>query len=181
MGKVYEKIEPRQKEWISQQHLFFVSTAPLSGDGLVNLSPKGLDSFRILDDTTVAYLDLTGSGAETIAHLRENQRITIMFCAFDGPPKILRFYGKGEALVKGSEGFETLIDLFPEYLSTRAIIKIKVHRIADSCGYAIPLYDYKEDRDTLLQWADRKGPEGVLAYQKEKNSQSLDGLPALDQ
>ena len=180
MGKIYKTIEPRLQEWIQKQHLFFVSTAPLSSDGLVNCSPKGLDTFRILDDNTVAYLDLTGSGVETIAHLKENQRITIMFCAFEGPPNILRLYGKGEVLERGSNGYQQLAPDFEEFPGARSIIKINVTRIADSCGYAIPLYEFKEDRDILQKWTERKGPEGVLAYQKEKNSQSLDGLPGLD-
>lgn len=180
MGKIFQKIDDRLRQWIGQQKMFFVSTAPLSKDGLVNCSPKGLDSFRILDDNTVAYLDLTGSGVETIAHLKENQRITLMFCAFEGPPKILRLYGKGEVLEKGTEGFQELEHLFPEYLSTRAIIKVYVSRIADSCGYAVPLMEFKEDRDTLLLWADRKGADGIETYKKEKNRESLDGLPGLD-
>ena len=179
MGKIFQKIDARLSHWIKQQKMFFVSTAPLSKDGLVNCSPKGLDSFRILDELSVAYLDLTGSGVETIAHLKENQRITIMFCAFEGPPKILRLYGKGEVLVNGSEEFQSLIHLFPNYLGARSIIKIKLHRIADSCGYAVPLYEFKKDRDTLLLWAERKGADAIEAYKEEKNKQSLDGLEGL--
>ncbi len=180
MGKVYKKIEPRIQAFIQQQKMFFVGTAPLSKDGLVNCSPKGLDSFRILNEHTVAYIDLVGSGAETIAHLKENQRITILFCAFEGKPKIVRLYGKGEVYEKGSKEFDQLKDLFPQYSSSRSIIKVRLHRIADSCGYAIPLYDYKGDRDTLLKWADRKGKEGIDEYVQQKNRKSLDGLPAFE-
>lgn len=179
MGKIFQKINDNLTTWIEKQKLFFVSTAPLSKEGLVNCSPKGLDSFRILDEHTVAYMDLIGSGVETIAHLQENQRITIMFCAFEGAPKILRLYGKGEVCPKDSDGFNALKSLFPEYINTRSIIKIKVERIADSCGYAVPRYEFKEDRDTLLLSAERKGKEKLAAYVKEKNAESLDGLKGL--
>ena len=180
MGKVFDQITPRLHSWIEKQKMFFVSTAPLSEDGLVNLSPKGLDSFRILDENTVVYLDLTGSGVETIAHLKENQRITIMFCAFEGPPNIVRLYGKGEVYEKGSSQFEHYESLFPHYSSTRAFIVVKVFRVSTACGYAVPLMEYKEDRDTLMQWADRKGSEGLITYQKEKNTKSIEGLKGLD-
>jgi hypothetical protein len=139
-----------------------------------------MDTFRVLDDNTLAYLDLTGSGAETIAHLRENGRIVIMMCAFEGPPKIFRFHGQGSVLEKGTPEYESLMDRFTDYSGARAIIKIEVNRISDSCGYSIPLYEYQGDRDVLLKWADKKGGEGVKAYQKENNQRSLDGLPALD-
>ena len=180
MGKIYEKLEPRVTNFIAQQKLFFVSTAPLSQEGLVNCSPKGWDSLRILDDLTVAYIDLTGSGVETIAHLKENQRITFLFCAFEGPPRLVRLYGKGEALEKGTPAFEELQTLFPSYLSARAIIKVKLHRVSDSCGYTVPFYEYKGERDTMTKWVDNKGAEGLVSYREEKNSNSLDGLPALD-
>lgn len=179
MGKIFKEITTPLKTWVAQQKLFFVSTAPLSQEGLVNCSPKGMDSFRIIDEHTVAYIDLIGSGVETIAHLKENQRITIMFCAFDGPPKILRFYGKGEAYIKDSVAYEELKHLFPEYINARAIIKINVHRIADSCGYAVPKYEFKEDRQVLSDWAKRKSKEELVAYVKEKNTESLDGLEGI--
>ncbi|MGE9292040.1 MAG: pyridoxamine 5'-phosphate oxidase family protein [Puniceicoccales bacterium] len=177
MGKVFDAIDAKLAEWIGQQHIFFVATAPLSGDGLVNVSPKGYDSFRILDEHTVAYLDLTGSGVETISHLKENGRITIMFCAFEGGPKILRLQGKGEALELGSPGYEALIGNFEELSGARAIIKVNVTRIADSCGFAVPFMDYQGERDTLLKYADKEGPEGMVAYRQKINAVSLDGLP----
>lgn len=180
MGKVYETITPHLKTFIEKQKLFFVSTAPLSQEGLVNVSPKGLNSLRILDETTVAYIDLTGSGAETIAHLKENQRVTFMFCAFDGPPKIVRLYGKGEVFERETPEFEALKKLFPEYLSARSIIKAKLTRISDACGYTVPLYEFKEDRDTMKKWVDNKGEEALVEYRKLKNSKSLDGLTAFE-
>ncbi len=179
MGKVFPTIDQRWRDWIAEQQLFFVSTAPLSGDGLINCSPKGLDSFRVLDDHTVAYLDLAGSGVETIAHLRENGRISIMFCAFAGPPKILRLYGQGTVHEKGSAGYEALRSHFPHFKGERSIIKIDVHRIQDSCGYAVPEYEFKGQRDILLKWVDNKGEEGVEAYIQERNQESLDGLPGV--
>lgn len=176
MGKIHESITPQLSNWIEKQRLFFVSTAPLSSTGLINNSPKGLDSFRILDEHSVAYIDLVGSGVETIAHLKENQRITIMFCAFEGPPKILRLYGQGEVFEKGMEGFNNLKHHFPTYINARSIIKIKVQRIQDACGYAVPLMEFKEERDVLDKWAVNKGKEGISKYIKERNSTSLDGL-----
>ena len=179
MGKAYQTITPKLQKWVENQKIFFVSTAPLSADGLVNCSPKGLDSFRILDEMTVAYLDLTGSGVETIAHVKENQRITIMFCALNGAPNIVRFQGKGEVFAVGSPEFERLKSQFPAYSGIRSIIKINVTRVSDSCGYAVPKYEYIGDRDTLLRWADKKGNEGVKEYQAAKNRESLDGLVGL--
>ncbi len=179
MGKVYEHIDEKLTKWVSEQHLFFVSTAPLSEDGLINCSPKGLDSFRILGPNQVAYLDLTGSGIETLAHLKENGRIVIMFCAFKGGPNIVRFHGKGEAVTPGEPGFDELMAHFPEMGGVRSIIKIDVTRISDSCGYAVPRYEYVEDRDTLLRWAEKKGEEGVADYQRTTNAKSLDGLPGI--
>lgn len=179
MGKTYPHISTELQQWIAHQKLFFVSTAPLSADGLVNCSPKGLDSFRILDAHTVAYQDLTGSGVETIAHLRENGRIVIMFCAFDGPPKIVRLHGTGEVITPGHGDFEKLSSLFPQHLGTRAYIRINVTRISDSCGYAVPLYEFKKDRDVLDKWAANKGKEGLIEYRATKNTQSIDGLEGL--
>lgn len=180
MGKVYETITPHLKTFIEKQKMFFVSTAPLSADGVVNVSPKGWDSIRILDETTVAYLDITGSGAETIAHIKENQRITFLFCAFDGPPKLVRLYGKGEVYERETPEFEELKTLFPKYVSARAIIKAKLHRIADACGYTVPLYEFKEDRDTMKKWVDNKGANGLVEYRELKNKVSIDGLPAFN-
>ena len=180
MGKVYQKLDERLIAFIQKQKLFFVSTAALAQESLINISPKGYDSLRILDETTVAYIDLTGSGAETIAHLKENQRITFLFCAFEGPPKLVRLHGKGEVLERDTPAFESLKHLFPNYVSARSIIKVSVHRISDSCGYTVPLYDFKEDRDTMHKWAANKGEAALVDYRKEKNSKSLDGLTAFE-
>src|SRR5271166_4615905 len=179
MGKTYPEIDERIAEFLGNQHVFFVATAPLSAEGRVNLSPKGLHSFAVLDPRTVAYLDLTGSGIETIAHLRENGRITLMFCAFEGPPKILRLQGRGEVIEPGDSSFEGLAARFPSPLGARAVIRMRVERIADSCGYAVPLMRYEGDRDQLTLWAERKGPEGLSAYRAAHNGTSIDGLPGL--
>ena len=179
MGKVYEAIDERLAKLIGRQHLFFVATAALSAEGSVNLSPKGLDSFVILDPHTVAYLDLVGSGAETIAHLRENGRITILFCSFEGPPLLLRLYGRGEVIEPGDEDFETLLARFPNYPGARSVIRVSVTRIADSCGFGVPLYRFEGERTQLMSWAEHKGEEGLREYQRGNNRVSLDGLPAL--
>jgi hypothetical protein len=179
MGKVFDGIDEKLAAWIGAQRMFFVATAPRGDGGHVNLSPKGLDSFAILGPRSVAYLDLVGSGAETLAHLRENGRITFLFCAFEGLPRIVRLYGRGEALEPGDAGFDALAARFPKYPSTRAIIRAELGRIADSCGYGVPLYEYKGDRSQIGEWAERKGPDGLVAYQLERNHESLDGLPAL--
>jgi len=179
MGKLYEGIDERLSQFIAAQKMYFVATAPLAGDGLLNLSPKGLDSFRILGPNTVAYQDLVGSGVETIAHLRENGRIVVLFCAFEGPPKILRLHGRGEAYEPGDAEYDALAASFPERPNMRAVIRIHVERISDSCGFGVPLYHFEGDRSQLDDWADRKGPEGIARYKVERNSKSLDGLPGL--
>lgn len=179
MGKQFTEITDDIRQWLDEQHMFFVATAPKALDGLVNCSPKGMDTFRILGPRQVAYLDLTGSGVETIAHLRENGRIVFMFCAFSGPPKIVRLHGQGDVLDKGDAQFEALRGLFPDYPGTRAIIRATLHRISDSCGYAVPRYDFAGDRDTLVRWAESKGSEGLAQYRKERNANSLDGLPGI--
>jgi hypothetical protein len=179
MGKVLEGIAPDLASWIEEQPLFFVATAPSGDDGHVNVSPKGLDTLRVLDDHTVAYLDLTGSGAETIAHLRENGRITLMFCAFSGPPRIVRLHGRGEVLaLDDGEGAE-LARRFPEQPGSRSVIRVAVERVSSSCGYAVPKMDLVEERPTLTQWAARKSHDELVAYRAEKNAASIDGLPAL--
>ncbi|MFI4876390.1 MAG: pyridoxamine 5'-phosphate oxidase family protein [Blastopirellula sp. JB062] len=180
MGKIYESIDDRVAQFIRRQKLFFVATAPLSADGWINLSPKGLDSFRILDEKTVAYLDLTGSGVETIAHAKENGRITVMFCAFDGPPNILRLYGQAEVLEPNHAEFALLRERFPPMPGVRSIIRIDVRRIADTCGYAVPKYEFVEDRKQLIAYTEAKGPAGMIEYRRVKNAASLDGLPGLD-
>ncbi len=179
MGKAYEQIDEKLAAWIGKQHMFFVATAPRSDEGLINCSPKGLDTFRILDEQTVAYLDLTGSGVETIAHLKENGRIVIMFCAFNGAPNIVRLHGKGDVVEPTHPDFAQLQPLFPAISGTRSIIRVQVARVSDSCGFAVPRYSFKEDRDALIKYADNKGPAGMDAYRAKHNRQSLDGLTGL--
>ena len=180
MGSVFQAIDGKLGEWVARQKMFFVATAPLAGEGLVNCSPKGMDSFRILGPRRVGYLDLTGSGVETIAHLKENRRIVIMLCAFDGAPKIVRFHGSGTVHERGSAAYDGLIGQFEEHRGARAIIDVEVSRISDSCGYSVPFYDYRGERDGLLKWAETKGDEGVQDYQRKNNATSLDGLKGLD-
>lgn len=179
MSKVFETITPELQEWIAQQPMFFVASAPLSGEGLVNLSPKGLDSFRILGERTVGYLDLTGSGVETIAHARENGRICLMMCAFTGAPKILRLQGTADVVTPGTPDWDALLPRFTWIPGARAIVRATLTRISTSCGYAVPRMDVKEDRDTLIRWAESQGPDGLTKYRGEKNALSLDGLPGI--
>ncbi len=180
MGKVYDSLDDDLCRFLAAQRVFFVATAPSGDGGHVNLSPKGHDTFRILDPGAVAYLDLTGSGVETIAHLRDNGRITLMFCAFEGPPRIVRIYGRGEVILPDDAEFAALAGLFPPFAGVRAVIRVRLERAATSCGYAIPIMSYEEERDTLAKWCERKGPAGIAKYQREKNARSIDGLPALD-
>jgi hypothetical protein len=179
MGRVLERLDDRAVHFIGAQKMFFVATAPSGDAGLLNLSPKGLDTFAVIDDQTVAYLDLVGSGIETVAHLRQNGRIVLMLCAFEGAPNILRIYGKGEAIEPGDAEWDGLRGRFPEMPGARSVIRVRVERVSDSCGFAAPLYRYEGDRSTLLEWAERKGPEAIEAYKAEKNRESLDGLPGL--
>jgi predicted pyridoxine 5'-phosphate oxidase superfamily flavin-nucleotide-binding protein len=190
VGKVYEGIDEHWREWIAKQALFFVGTAPLDADGRVNVSPKGpIGSLRVLDDHTVAYLDVVGSGAETIAHLRENGRIVVMFCAFEGPPKILRLHGRGEVVLADDPRFDELVARcefdgpdVPE--ARRSVVVVHVERVADSCGYGVPLLSYEDQRPHVDAFAAKKlragGPEALRDYQREKNSESIDGLPAVE-
>ena len=177
MAELYDEITERLREFIEAQQIFFVASAPLDGSGHVNLSPKGLDCLRILSPTRVAYLDLTGSGNETSAHLHENGRITFMFCAFSGPPKILRLFGEGEVALPGSNAWNELQPLFTEYPGARQIITADIHRVQTSCGYGVPLYDFVGQRDTMVRWAVNRGEDGLLTYRAEKNAKSIDGLP----
>ena len=179
MGKVYDEIDERNAAFIRRQQMFFVATAPRADSGLVNLSPKGLESFAILDPLTVAYIDLVGSGVETISHVRENGRIVFMFCALEGPPRILRLYGRGDVVEPGDAEWDALAGHFPSYPSARSVIRARLHRIADSCGYGVPTYRYEGERQQLSQWAEKKGAEGIASYKKERNRKSLDGLPGL--
>jgi hypothetical protein len=180
MGTVLTALDDKLTSFIREQRLFFVATAPSGSEGHVNLSPKGYDSFRVIDPTTVAYLDLTGSGVETIAHLRQNGRITLMFCAFSGPPNIVRLYGRGEVIRHDEEGFAELAALFAPLPGARAVIRVHVERVATSCGYGIPRLEYGEERDTLLKYAEKKGADGLERYRRENNTASLDGLPGIE-
>lgn len=177
MGKVYDHITDELREFIEAQHMFFVGTAPLSGEGHINISPKGLDCFRVLSATRVGYLDMTGSGNETSAHLHENHRVTFMFCAFSGPPNILRLYGRGYTILPGSLEWDELGRRFRLYYGARQIIVADIDRVQTSCGFAVPLYEYVGDRDMLFRWAEKKGNAGLATYRAEKNRFSIDELP----
>lgn len=177
MGKFFDDIKPQHEAFIAAQKMFFVATAPLSQEGHVNQSPKGLDSFRVLSPSRVAYLDIVGSGNETSAHLVENGRITFMFCAFDGPPNILRLYGQGYTVLPGDPEWPELSAHFFLLPATRQIIVADIHKVQTSCGFGVPLYTYTGERDHAAKWAASKGPEGLELYKAEKNRISLDGLP----
>lgn len=180
MGRTYESLEGRLGQFLLRQPVFFVATAPLGGGGHVNCSPKGNDGcLAVLGPQQIAYQDLTGSGSETIAHLRENGRIVVMFCAFEGPPRIVRIHGRGRVVLDGDPEWEALAGRFPARLGMRAVIVVDAERISDSCGYAVPLMDFQAHRSNLEHWAEEKGPEGLVAYREEKNALSLDGLAAL--
>jgi hypothetical protein len=175
----FASLSPDLAQWWRAQPVFFVATAPAGDGGHVNLSPKGYDTLRVLGPQRVAYLDLTGSGVETIAHLRENGRITLMACAFTGNPRISRIYGRGIVHEAGTPGFDALAPDFPPLPGRRAIIEVDVERVTTSCGYAVPLMDLVDDRDRLTAWAEKKGDDGVVAYRAAKNRESVDGLPGL--
>ncbi|GAA3649295.1 pyridoxamine 5'-phosphate oxidase [Lentzea atacamensis] len=184
MGKEYERIEPRLWEFIERQKVFFVASAPLAGDGHVNLSPKGRQgTLRILDDRTVAYLDFGGSHAETIAHLRENGRITLMWCAFEGPPNIVRIHGRGEPVFRDDPRFPGLVAGFGEAdgPALRAVIVVTAELISDTCGFAVPFMDYRAERELHANHFGRKTDEEFREYTASKpyNNASLDGLPAV--
>ena len=177
MGKTYDYVTPDLREFILAQKVFFVATAPLDAGGHVNLSPKGLDCFRVLSERRVGYLDLTGSGNETSAHLAENGRITFMFCAFDGPPNVLRLYGRGRTVLPGTPEWDALAPQFPRYPGARQVLLADIDRVMTSCGFAVPNYDFRGDRDTLVRWAETRGPEALERYRREKNARSIDGIP----
>jgi hypothetical protein len=189
MGKVYEEIDDRLARWIARQPMFFVATAPLAGDGHVNVSPKGpIGSLAILGPRRVAYLDVSGSGAETIAHVRENGRIVVMLCAFDGPPRILRLHGRGRVVLASDPGFDELVETAGfEDLSLpqarRAVVDVEVSRISDSCGYGVPLMSYEGMREHHPLSVAKKlrvmGEDGFAEHVADRNAHSLDGLPAL--
>jgi hypothetical protein len=182
MGKQYPGIDGRLREWIEAQHVFFVATAPLSAAGHINVSPRGLrDTFRVVDEHTVAWLDLTGSGAETIAHLRENGRIVVMFCGFEGPPKIVRLHGRGHVVTPEDDGWaETAAPFGDAHPGVRAVIVVDVTRVSDSCGYAVPTLAFEAERDILDRANGGKGEAKLVRYRAEKNAASIDGLPALE-
>ena len=179
MGKTFERIDASLAEFIRAQQMFFVATAPSSPDHHINLSPKGLDSLRIIDAHTVAYLDHVGSGIETIAHLRENGRIVVMVCAFEGPPRIVRLHGRGSVIEAHDPRFGPLRGVFPPDPAGRAIVHVSVDRISDSCGFGVPRYEFRGQRSQLPDWAARKGPQGLAEYQRDKNTFSIDGLAGL--
>lgn len=180
MGKVLASIDEQLAGWLAAQHVFFVATAPLAADGHVNLSPRGGDCLSVLGPHRVAWVDWAGSGAETAAHLRENGRITLMFCAFEGSPSILRLHGTGRVALPGDPDFETVVAQHPPHPATRAVVVVDVHRISDSCGNGVPLMAFQGDRDAVATWGRAKGPQGIADYVAAKNAVSLDGLPAFD-
>lgn len=177
MAKFHDTITDSIREFINAQHMFFVASAPLQADGHVNLSPKGLDAFRVLGDNKVGYMDLVSSGNETSAHIHENGRITIMMCSFEGNPNILRLYGKGHTVLPDTPEWDELSPQFTIYPSTRQLIVVDVAKIQTSCGFGVPLYDYVGERDIHFDWAEKKGEDGLKTYRAEKNYISLDGLP----
>jgi len=182
MSKVHTAIDERMAAFLMAQPVFFVATAPLSSDGHVNLSPKGMaGTFTVLGPLQVAYLDYTGSGAETIAHLRENGRIVVMFCAFDGPPNIVRLHGRGRVVLAGDPEFSDLRRRFPKQreLGQRSVVVVDVERVSDSCGFAVPLMDLREDRDLLDRHADKHDEEYFDSYWQTRNATSIDGLEAV--
>lgn len=177
MGRVYDSIAEPLQRFIAEQPMFFVATAP--GEGRINVSPKGMDSLRVVDAHTIAYVDLIGSGAETIAHLRDDGRITVMWCSFGSTPRILRAYGRGEFLLPGHADFDGLAALFPEYRAVRSMVRIGVDRVADSCGFGVPEMELIGQRSRLIEWGDKRSDDDLEAYKREKNAISIDGLPAL--
>jgi hypothetical protein len=190
VGKIFDAIDEKLASWIAEQRMFFVGTAPLHADGHVNVSPKGrMDTFRVLGPREAAYLDFVGSGAETLAHLRENGRIVVMLCAFEGPPRIVRLHGRGEVVQVGDGGFDELRALFAAddesaQKGARAIVRVEVTRVADSCGYGVPVLRYEDERTQFPAWVDSKlrkgGDDALAAYMAEKNAASIDGLPSVE-
>jgi hypothetical protein len=179
MAERFSSLRPEMARWWCEQPMFFVATAPSGDGGHVNVSPKGYDTLRVLDPSRVAYLDLTGSGVETIAHLRENGRITLMACAFSGNPRISRIYGRGTVYLVGTPEFDALATEFPALPGRRSIIEVAVERVTTSCGYSVPLMDLVDERERLLDWANAKGDDGIAAYRQSKNAESIDGLPGI--
>jgi len=175
MAKFYDCLTTELQTFIEAQHIFFVATSPRNGR--INLSPKGMDALRIINQSEIAYLDLTGSGNETAAHLLENGRITIMLCSFTDKPLILRLYGQGVSIRAKDAQWQEYLSLFPAIAGTRQIVRVNVESVQTSCGFAVPFYEFQGDRSTLKEWAETKGEEGVHEYRQNKNRQSIDGLP----
>lgn len=175
MSKFYTKITSRLQKFIEAQKIFFVATAPNSGR--INLSPKGMDSFRVMNENRVLWLNVTGSGNETAAHLAENERITIMFCSFEKVPNILRLYGKGTEIKPNNKSWNEVVSLFPETPGTRQIFDITIESAQTSCGMSIPFYEFKGERNDLNNWAIAQGKEKVEQYWEDRNQTSIDGLP----
>ncbi|MGB4812663.1 MAG: pyridoxamine 5'-phosphate oxidase family protein [Methylophilaceae bacterium] len=180
MGKLYENISAELAAWISQQQMFFVATAPLSASGHVNVSPKGGEAFRVLGPLEAVYHDYTGSGVETAAHIQENGRIVIMFCAFVGPPKIIRLHGQGSLITSKHQRYSEFVNSFPVNPGTRSFVHVAITRVSDSCGFSVPFYEFQAPRDTLDKLALSKGPEKMKEYRLNRNQQSIDGLPAFN-
>lgn len=181
MGKVYAGIDEPLEAWLRAQRMFFVATAPLAADGRVNCSPKGLDTLRVTAPDEVVWLDVGGSGIETVAHLKENGRIVLMFCAFEGAPRIVRLHGRGEVIERRHPEFDRLLAAFPPPPVCRAIVRVRVARVADSCGWGVPFYDYRGERDDIARAVAGRTRAQLVAQAKRQNSFSLDGLPGLDE
>lgn len=179
MGKTFDCLDASVSTFIQAQRMFFVATAPLAESGKINLSPKGLDSFQILDPQTVAYADLAGSGIETVAHLKENGRIVIMFCAFESAPRIVRLHGRGEVIDRNHPDFFDMHAKFPPYTGLRCFIRVRCDRISDSCGWGVPLFQYQGQRSQLIDWAAKKSIDDLQEYQQRMNHHSIDGLPGV--
>ena len=175
MGEMLKKIDKKHIAFIEKQHLFFIGTA--GAEGTVNVSPKGMDTFRVVGPNAVVWLNHTGSGNETSAHVQENGRMTVMFCSFDKKPLILRLYGNAKVVHPRDNEWEEMIKLFDEFAGVRQFFKMNVDLVQTSCGYAVPFYKYKGERDSLLKWANNRGPDGIKDYWKEANQVSLDGKP----
>lgn len=174
MAKFYTELNPSLRDFIEEQKIFFTATAPK--EGRINLSPKGVDTFRCINNVTVAYLDLTGSGNETAAHLNENGRMTIMFCSFSEKPMILRLYGQGRVILPRDKEWKHFYDFFTPILGKRQIMVLNINSVQTSCGYGVPVYELQEERKTIREWADKKGEQGIFEYWQAKNKKSIDGL-----
>ncbi len=179
MGKVFDSIDEALVSWISAQPVFFVATAPLAGDGHINVSPRGHECLSILGPHRVGWVDYTGSGVETIAHLRENGRICLMFASFDRRPRIVRLHGRGTVALPGAPAYCEVVARHPAHPGTRAVIIVDVQRVSDSCGYGMPLMELAGERDLLRLNAEKKGPDGMASYRRLQNATSIDGLPGL--